>query len=177
MVIQTPSDFCWVQLLRAWHLLLGGLGLCWFLPFCGTEGLGSCVCITKTSLGTLCVGRRVSCRGSLQGRNTRRVPHSAVAVTPGLFSYFCEQTSNWGFRLQGHLNICALEKGFLIHLLFTNNIKPSPQCCRYLCISVFPGCTFDAFLALTHRSVDCLGSIPKAAMPAHGEGPHLATWH
>lgn len=142
MVIQTASDFCWEQLLRTWHLLLDGLGLCLFLPFCGTERLGSCICITKTSLGTLWGGRGVSCKGFSQDRSTGRVLHSAVAVAPGHFSYVCEQTSNRGIRLRGHLNICALEKGFLIHLLFTNSINPSPQCC---CIYAFQ-CFLDVLL-------------------------------
>lgn len=47
----------------------------------------------------------------------------------------------------------------------------------YLCISGVPGCTFKALLPLTHCAADGLGSIPSAAVPARGEGSHLATWH
>ena len=97
MAMQTASDFCWVQLLRTWHLLLDDLGLCWFLPFCGAEGLGSCICITKTSLGTLCVGRRVSCKGSLQDQALGRYLTLLLLSLLASFLIFVSKQATGGF--------------------------------------------------------------------------------
>lgn len=32
--------------------------------------------------------------------------------------------------MEGYLNVCTLEKSFLILVLFTNNLSPSAECCH-----------------------------------------------
>lgn len=175
MVIQTASDFCWVQPLRTWHLLLDSLGLCCFLPFCGIKRVALLHLHHQHFTGDTVRRQRVSCRGSLQAGSTGRVPHSAIPVTSGLFLIFVSKQAARSFIWKDIWMSAPLRKAFSFSFYLQTTSAPAPSVAIFmLYISVF---TFKALLPLTHCGVDWLGSVPSAAVPAHGEGSHLATWH